>query len=119
MLGRLRRRFGDNAPRRIDSDLLEIAEQCATNPLVQASFIQDAIYSNGDLSADTISVSDNEMRIIDWQFPRIASFDVECVNLLHRLGLIQERFSRFGYCRGVTMQGSVACRVRRCLAHRL
>jgi hypothetical protein len=87
MLDRLRRRFGEGAPRRIDSDLLQIAELCATSPQVQASFVQDAIYSNGDLSADNILVSDNEMRIIDWQFPRLASFDVECVNLFISLGL--------------------------------
>jgi hypothetical protein len=87
MLDRLRRRFGGEAPRRIDSDLLQVAERCATNPLVQAAFIQDAIYTNGDLSADNILLSDNEMRVIDWQFPRIASFDVECVNLFTSLGL--------------------------------
>lgn len=87
MVARLERRFGAQSSQRIEPELLELAERCAFNPQVQASFTHDLIYSNGDLSADNILVKDGEMRIIDWQFPRIASFDLECVNLCTSLGL--------------------------------
>jgi hypothetical protein len=87
MLERLRRRLGPNAPSQIDPELVDLAEQCVASREVQESFIQDAIYTNGDLSAANILVSANEMRVIDWQFPRVASFKVECVNLCTSLGI--------------------------------
>jgi hypothetical protein len=87
MLERLRRRFGQNVPSQIDPELIDLAERCVASREVQESFVQDAIYTNGDLSAANILVSANEMRVIDWQFPRVASFKVEGVNLCTSLGI--------------------------------
>ena len=84
---RLHRRFGEGAVPEIDPSLLRVVEQCVSNQAILEAFIQDAVYSNGDLSVDNVLVQGNEMRVIDWQFPRIASLHVELVNLYQSLGI--------------------------------
>ena len=107
MLDRVRRRFGPNAPGKIDSGLIELAERCVASREVQDSFIEDAIYTNGDLSAANILVSDDDLRIIDWQFPRIASFKVECVNLCTSLGIEPREIFK-----DAVVAAAVLCKVR-------
>jgi hypothetical protein len=87
MLERLQKRFAIGALTDIDPSLLNLANNCANSREVCEAFIQDVVYSNGDLSADNILVLGNEMKIIDWQFPRLTSINVELVNLYTSLGI--------------------------------
>lgn len=87
MMERLHRRFGVGATPEIDPVLLGLAEDCSMDAKVIDAFLDDAVYSNGDLSAGNILVRNDDIRVIDWQFPRIASLKVEAVNLCTTLGI--------------------------------
>lgn len=87
MLERLYRLFGAESNWTIPKELLRIASVVATTRAVEESFVDDAVYSNGDLSADNILMCGDDIRIIDWQFPRIASYQVEMVNLCTSLSI--------------------------------
>lgn len=84
---RLHRRFGQRDQRGIDTSLLQLAEKCISSKLIHDAFMQDVTYSNGDLSADNILAFERELRVVDWQFPRVASLNVELVNLYDSLGI--------------------------------
>ena len=87
MLERLYRLFGSTSDAPISIELLQVATDTAKSPAVERSIIDDPVYSNGDLSADNILVMGDDTRIIDWQFPRLASLSVEMVNLYMSLGM--------------------------------
>jgi hypothetical protein len=87
MVERLHRRFGSASDFGVDASLLQLAEQCVSSKLVHDAFTHDVTYSNGDLSADNILVCENDLRVIDWQFPRVASLSVELVNVCDSLGI--------------------------------
>jgi hypothetical protein len=82
MVERLDRLFGGVRRPGIEPNLLAIARDSCMSDAVQRAFVEDVVYSNGDLSSDNILVLDGEMRILDWQFPRRTSLRVESVNLL-------------------------------------
>jgi len=87
MLTSLHRRFGAETATSIDPSLLRVAQECAHSEPIRDAFIQGIVYSNGDLSADNIVVAGREILVIDWQFPRLASLNVELVNLYTSLGI--------------------------------
>jgi hypothetical protein len=107
MIGRLERLYGAGAPYPIDRTLLDVGITLARARAVEDALIEEARYSNGDLSAANILIGDDQMRIIDWQFPRIASLRVEAVNLLESLG-INPRV----HLRDEDIAASILCKIR-------
>ena len=107
MVERLHRRFGKGMTPGIDPTLLQLVEECIYSQSVGEAFIQDAVYSNGDLSADNVLVYGHDVRVIDWQFPRVASLNVELVNLYTSVGIDpRSRLSRAEVAAGLL------CKVR-------
>lgn len=87
MVERLWRLYTTEPERQIESALLEVTSKLARSEVVEQAFIEGARYSNGDLSAENILIKDEEIKIIDWAFPKIISSRVEAVNLCRTLGL--------------------------------